>query len=91
MSSSPLLVSTCLTSPSKRSTLLGFGVFQFTFFNLSVEIAHLIVTHLIDKCCVKTGNARFGEGFARASMDRGPVLQTAGFYLRSHTELNSSP
>lgn len=60
----------------------------FTFFNLSVEITQLIVTHLIEKHYVKTGNARFGGGFACTSMDLVPILQTAGSYLRPRAPMN---
>lgn len=68
-----------------------FGVlvffFVFRFFNLAVEIWQLIVTHLIEKHYVKTGNAGFEEGFACTSMDLGPILQMAGSYLRPKATL----
>lgn len=70
---------------------LCFGVvffpFLFTFFNLSVEIAHWIVTPLIEKYNVKTDNAVFVEGLACTSIDLSPILQTAGSYLRCKATL----
>lgn len=89
ISSLPFLASTCLTSAIKPFNSFG-GVFffVFTFFNLSVEITQLIVTHLIEKHYVKMGNVRFGEGFACTSMDLVPVLQTADSYLIPKAPMN---
>lgn len=74
------------------SCVLGFFFlffFLFTFFNLSIESAHLIVTHLIEKYnWLKKGNAIFVEGLACTSTDLSPILQTAGSYLRCKAILN---
>lgn len=91
ISSLPFLVSTSdFYHQTVQQFLFGWGLgfFVFTVFNLSVEISHLIVTHLIEKRYVKTGNTRFGEGFACTSMEWGPILKTACSYLRPKATLN---
>lgn len=55
---------------------------------MSIEIARLIVTHLIEKYDVKTANAIFVEGLACTFMELRPILQTAGSYLRCKAILN---